>query len=259
MSQINFDSDRIVIVCYPQWAGGKFLINALGLSTRAVLQDADLATQDINGLLSQQDKFNTLKNRLLNVVTDQWNDLGLGCIQLFGDYVNPLEPIPTLSNSSYHFFVVAHDYKQFSALYQQWNRAKIIVFDKPDKFIKYRREHLKRNYHWQLIRSKQWPIDPPRTLDELHHLDLNIQEEIYKDFGGFVELLTAESFVITNDARKLSTIPNAYYWNNNRYFSKLETVDGIKQLYNYLQLPDFNQEYVSEYYDLWIDQLSKQK
>lgn len=259
MSQVNFNSDKIVIVCFPQWAGGKFLINALGLSSGAVLQDANLATQDIKGLLSQKDKFNTLKNRLLNVNTDDWNDLDLGCVQLFGDSVDLLEPIPTLSNSDYHFFIVAHGYEQFSLLYQHWKNAKIIVFDNPDKFIKYRREDLKRNYHWQLIRDDQWPVDPPGTIDELNLLDSYIQEEIYKEFSGFVELLTAESFIVTDDAKNLSIIPNAYHWDNNRYFSKLDTVNGIEKIYNHLQLPNFNREYVSEYYDLWINQLSKQK
>jgi hypothetical protein len=50
--RINFDNDGAVFVLYPWGAGGKFVINSLAVSTRAVLQDASLAEQQLNKELS---------------------------------------------------------------------------------------------------------------------------------------------------------------------------------------------------------------
>lgn len=259
MNQVNFNSDKLVIVCYPRLAGGKFLINSLGLSTKAVLQDSNLATQDINGLLSQQDKFDILNSRLVNMSETHWTDLNLGCFQLFGNYYKPSDPIPVLSSSDYHFFIVAHTYNQFSEIYKHWPNAKIIAFTNSQKFIEYREIHLKRNRQWQLIRSSSWPNNPPTTIDELKLLDADIQQEINKEFPGFLSWLVHRPIRIPDSSTKLSTIPNAsYYWDNNLYFSKIDTVNEIKKLYNYLKLPDFNQDLVSKLYDSWMYSLSKQ-
>ena len=81
---INFDTNNIVIVSYPANAGGKFLINCLGISDLAVFQDATLAEQQLDGKLSIDDKIEYLSNTVINSTKNNWNDLHLGCIQLFG-------------------------------------------------------------------------------------------------------------------------------------------------------------------------------
>ena len=77
---MNYETNKIVFVCYPPGAGGKFLINCLGLSDSAVLQHQNL----INLTKEQKQKY--LFNQITNYKkTDAWGDLGLGCNQLLGD------------------------------------------------------------------------------------------------------------------------------------------------------------------------------
>ena len=80
---INFDTRNLIIVCYPGGAGGKFLINSLGLSDDCVFQDADLASRQLQQDFTPADKFSYLTNKI-NKVTGEWHDLDLGCVQLFG-------------------------------------------------------------------------------------------------------------------------------------------------------------------------------
>lgn len=256
MDQINFSSDRMVIVCFAPFAGGKFLINSLGLSTGAVFQDAVLAQQDLAGQLSSADKFTILKTRLQQVPDDHWNDLNFGDRELFGpDYKNPI--VPRLSRGQKYFFSVAHNYDVFCKIYQYWPRAKLIIFKNSHEFIEHRLQ-LKRNYHWQLIRAEQWPLTPPNNTDEFKQLDPVIQEEINKRFIGFADLikLTPERF---NDSIEKVDAQGIYHWDNRLYFNPLATVDNIKQLYQWLDLPDFNKEFVSEYHGLWASELTRQK
>ena len=42
MEKFNYNTDKLVIVAYPIGAGGKFLINCLGISEDACLQDWEL-------------------------------------------------------------------------------------------------------------------------------------------------------------------------------------------------------------------------
>ena len=80
---IDFNTNRLIIVCYPRGAGGKFLINALGLSNGAVFQDNDLAMQQLSKLFTPEDKLAYIQTQV-ELITDQWTDLNLGCYQLFG-------------------------------------------------------------------------------------------------------------------------------------------------------------------------------
>ena len=80
---INFNTDNLIICCYPSGAGGKFLINCLGLSDDAVFQSHILAEKQLNLNFSQFNKMEYLDTELKKI-TSNWNDLNLGCEQLFG-------------------------------------------------------------------------------------------------------------------------------------------------------------------------------
>ena len=75
---MNYETNRIIFVCYPPGAGGKFLINCLGLSSHAVLQHQNLIH------FSTEQKKLVLKDKITKH-TGQWKDLGLGCNELLGD------------------------------------------------------------------------------------------------------------------------------------------------------------------------------
>jgi hypothetical protein len=142
---------NIVIGMYTRNSGGKFLFNCLGLSNRAYLQDIELVRQQLSGQLTPHDKFNLLIDRL-NSVQDTWNDLSLGCQQLFGQALaSQFRPdtfypeIGQLASGNKLFFVIAHDTNQFKTLIKIWPNATIIYFDKCDKFITWRDNNLREN------------------------------------------------------------------------------------------------------------------
>jgi hypothetical protein len=50
-----------------------------------------------------------------------------------------------------------------------------------------------------------------------------------------------------------------YVWDTNWYFSEKDTIDHIKELYELLSLPRFNENAISKYYNVWIKTLSDLK
>ena len=77
ISNMFFNTDKCVLVNYAGGSGGKFLINCLGLSNGALLQDGNLLH------LSSKQKFDLIINRL-NQTSDTWTDLDLGSGSLLG-------------------------------------------------------------------------------------------------------------------------------------------------------------------------------
>ena len=178
---INFNTENLILVCYPNGAGGKFLINCLGLSNNAVFQDAELANKQLLGEFDVNDKFLYLKNKIQNTKTS-WNDLGLGCRQFFGigdenynchspDVIKNLDfhsVINKLSNDDKKFFLVGHHPSSVERYRRVWQNAKIIYFKNCDNFIlKFRKlYHHNDEDSWRTLRGIDWPPLPPRNIEE---------------------------------------------------------------------------------------------
>jgi len=223
---INFDTENLIIVHYPQGAGGKFLINCLGLSDDAVLQSNVLAEQQLYQKFTQLDKFKFLKEQLTYVsVREGWNDLHLGCKQLFGvdtstyskqssEFIKNSSDlfyniVNDLSNGDKKFFIVAHGLRPLAGISRVWNCARIINFINYQDFINFR-----------------------------------------KDFD-LVDASSAENKLFR------SVYTTAILWDTNNYFSVDSTVDEIRKLYVTLDLNDFNEDLIREYHMLWIDKLTE--
>ena len=215
---IDFDTTNMVIVAYPPAAGGKFLINCLGLSDGAIFQDSRLAERQLRGEFKQVDKMNHLITRLNETkINGKWYDLGMGCVELLGicaplyvDYdsihsVYYSEITSKLSNGDKLFFMVAHVEYQLEACLKVWKNAKVIIFKNTEAFVKQRRLYIK-PYNFQ------------------------ITTEIIKQ-------------------------NNIFSWDTDSYSTEEATINGIDNLYKELGLTDFNRELVSEYYRQWIDTL----
>jgi hypothetical protein len=260
---MNFDTDKLIIVCFPQWAGGKFLINSLGISQGAVLQDDELARLDLNQELTSDDKFQILKNRLSKSGYKDWRDLYLGCSQLFGfnETMITTEKIPTtiiskaatnLSNSHKYFFIVSHCPEKFKLMTKIWKNAKVIVFKNSYNFICQRRSTLSVHEEWEKIKGNNWPESGPVTSSELQQYPTYIQEEIKNKFSDFYKRLIDYVEMQNYDE-------HAYMWDNNNYFSMETTLSEIKKLYDWLGLSDFDFDLVGQYYQLWINKLGEIK
>jgi hypothetical protein len=142
--------DNIIVVRYPSNAGGKFLINCLGLSELVVLQDNQLAQLQVNALLSPAEKFSIILDKL-NEVTDTWYDLNLGCSQLFVENyfgkVTEIDPVIKLVIDNKLFVcVVAHNDRIFQNILTTWPNAKIIYLWSMFSMCKFKLERFNTNF-----------------------------------------------------------------------------------------------------------------
>lgn len=135
----NFDTDKLVIVAYPIGAGGKFLINCLGVSENACLQDWELYN------LSSIEKKQLILDRLDAVRKGTWNDLDLGCFKMFeynvdgltADEIRRIEfevnEVIDISNNNKYFFQTTHTEKTYEQLCCAFPCATTINFTNCDK------------------------------------------------------------------------------------------------------------------------------
>ena len=219
---IDFNTNRLIIVCYPRGAGGKFLINALGLSNGAVFQDNDLAMQQLSKLFTPEDKLAYIQTQV-ELITDQWTDLNLGCYQLFGMHnenyfqnqpVEINQNIQQIIDQGLYFFIVAHDASLAESYLSYWPNAKIIIFKNTENFL-----------------AARYPSSThPHVLSST---DFEYQ------------------------SKRFNSRPTTLWWNTSWFFSQDDTLAHIKELYDTLGLSDFNQNYISAYYTLWVNKLEQ--
>lgn len=271
---INFETNNLVIVVYPPGAGGKFLINCLGLSSDAVFQDNVLALRQLDGNFDPTAKFNLLIDRINQTV--RWNDLSLGCSELFGipnDWYSLFPPsimavpemfsesIEHLSNSDKKFFLVAHSPELVPRYLGVWPRAKIVYFQNCLDFIRSRKFQMfgdELTALWNERRGDIWPPTPPKTYTEFLRLDDALRRDISKNHEIVSRLYIVEQGLIAHE-QSFAKFPGAVSWDNNVYFSSADTVSAINDLYTQLGLADFNEDSVKKYYESWMAKLSELK
>jgi hypothetical protein len=280
MQNINFNTDNIVIVYYSKDSGGKFLINSLGLSDDAVFQSAELAEKQLNGMFTIDNKIQYLINELGNV-QDTWNDLNLGCSQFFGindfdyrsytsdlikqntDIFNPV--LEKISNKNLKFFVACHDFFYLEKLLSLWPNARIIFFENSENFINFRTGILDQiKLHWDTIRGVDWPETNPSSLSDLEKkCSSQVLEEITSQFPYIRSKIIRRTWQTEYNEGKLKTYKShkvknqKLFWDTDLYFSCEDTVNKIEQFYHKLELTNFNREYITTYYNLWINKLKE--
>lgn len=244
---VNFNTNNLVISVYPRFAGGKFLINCLGLSNDAVFQDARLADRQLAGDFDHISKIDYIMNALDEHHIDNsrlWNDLKLGCVQLFGSsednytaegkettewerpYVEATRPVTInqltinftetaqrLSYGSHKFFIGTHSASKLKNILSVWKNPKLIVFTNT---VNFRRLRAGEYYaeHEKLDSITNWDNQTSTFLKE-KELDV-------------------------------------YYVDNNIYFSEDRTINEIQKIYAWLNLSEFDEDAISTYYRRWI-------
>lgn len=161
---IDKDTDKLTLVHYPPQSGGKFLTNCLSLSDRCVFARSDLIQKQLRHQLSYQDKLAYLQQRLAESASNQtWNDLDLGCYQMFGLPVHPFafanadlhflleryaDPVMhDLSASDLKWFMTTHDTMQLRHYVCYWSKCKIIFFVNFEPFLRLRKKWVNRPSH----------------------------------------------------------------------------------------------------------------
>jgi hypothetical protein len=269
---INFKTENIIIVAFPTGAGGKFLINCLGLSNGSVMQDAELISRQLNQSLISNDKFNILQQRIFSI-RRRWNDLDFGylytgtVIEDYRDYYknndfsifkfNP--DLEQVINTDKLFFYEAHDVSDINILLKVWPNAKIILFKNCLNFILDRQARSDAREAWQGIISnaespEKWPEHAPLTYNELDQCSDYVKNQLTTTFKNakYHERLV-------DDIEKYKSSNETYYWDTDLYFSTEKTTMAVKELYDCLGLIDFNPEHIAEYHKLWINKLNELK
>jgi hypothetical protein len=281
------ETSNIVVVYYPRHTGGKFLINCLGLSNQAVLQDNSLAKLQIDGLFTPENKISLLLDRLKEI-TNHWDDLKLGCTSLFGgenhakitnhnfkpdNFIKNLDPvIKLIIEKNYFFFIVAHDDYTLKNILYAWPNAKIIYLtdyylyrdtcrvNASDRY--YKLSALKKE--WNLIKKYNWPELPPASIQTLKFFPEHVLDELYNGKNNYIlNLIFDEN---SRDNTKKLNEENIISLSNNRWIERFApdcylnedlTISNIEFLYKKLNFSDFNKEYITQYYRLWMQKISQ--
>ena len=280
---INFDTDKIIIVCFPSYAGGKFVTNCLNHSDRCVFQEASLVQQQLDGKFTKQDKLNYIYSELDNT-KEKWVNLNMSTYQLFGihgyEYLeHPPEElkykpiIETLSNDNQHyFFLIAHSFEELDIMVNVWKNAKVIMYTNVNKFMEWRiqtdRFRIVYVDRWNKLKGTDWPNTPPSTIEELESLPESILLEMKSDFDNFYaycKQYLEHPLMPDVYQKKVDKFKNSFHgdyieWNTDWYFSESDTVKQVKNVFEkFGLLEDYNVEEITEFYRQWSKTLHELK
>jgi len=275
---INYNSDKIICVLYPEYMGGNFIINTLGLSQSATLPHQDLAREQLDGTVTSEDKIQFLLDSMANMQT-RWNDLQINPSMHFFGHHQLLYPdcsrevlakmpynttIKRLSQENTHYFCYnVHSSREAQRFLEIWPNARIIVINEFQKFLEWRGSFISTNLRktWNNIRGEAWPKTYPRSLvdldaDILNELQTSFKEELYLflQSSEFEKAWAVEWIEKVND---FISDKDVIVWNSDNFFSAEKTCDGINNIYLQLGLKDFNRDYVFDYYTSWINKVKE--
>lgn len=237
---IDFDTDKLFIAYYQPGAGGKTVLNCLGLSENFCLQD-------IHAPLDSFGKFNFLKERIDEYkLGTKWSDLGLGCDELYGldfkhhtsisifYHSSMYDPkLIELFMSGVYMPIVCHEYAELEKVQTLFPNSRVLAFTNQYQLVTARKvEPL-----YQDIRGDEWPANLPVRFSEF---PANIQREISDDFP-FLKRFYDNDITEETD----------YIWNVEWFSDVDKTLTEIESLYNVLGLNDFNRERIEYYYNQW--------
>jgi hypothetical protein len=231
--------DKIVIVCYPPGAGGNFLINCLSLTNQCVLRDSILAEQQLISGFDVNKKLKYLNDNLeISKNTKQWNDLNLGCCQLFGftnslyltEYPEILETqfnyiIPQLIKQNKYLFIIAHTMQHLEAYQKFWTNSRVIFLTEYEKFIQqsgYKSSTLKLkkiHQYWDIVKDENWPTLPPLSPDEFLKLPSLVQQELRENYHNEIfkwfDYIDLQLKLFNSDVYKYQSLlkQRSFIWN----------------------------------------------
>jgi len=249
---IDFNTDKVVIAYYPPGAGGKTVLNCLGISKNFCIQDIDAPLDSLS-------KFNLIKTRIDQYeISNNWSDLDLGCVQLYGlDAFKGFSPafyrtaiynekLVELFQSGIYMPIVCHTYAQLKNVLGIFPNSQIIGLQNSFNFTasrNYEIFNIKKGYNE--IKGDNWPRVVPKKFSDFPK---EIQQEILNDFPTFYNAITNRKHY--NDTF-LQDVHMDHIWDV-QWFSNVEkTLTELKSLYNALKLDDFDTEKIRYYYTRW--------
>lgn len=294
MQFVNFDTEQLVLVCYPGYAGGNFIINCLALSEDSnyyqigdfdtIVKDKQLLFQKfINSINSQsligewQDFFikkdSTDKDILSNSPYGILTPISTISIELMSPKIFPSflfrSSLCELTNDSTHkFFVGFHHPLQIDKIIEFYKNAKLVVFENYRNFLEFRqRDQMHTLFlqpHWNNIKGEGWPESAPFDLESFQSYPALICDEVSTMFPNFLKELTIisnwrEDYYHDYDKsiEKYKNNDNVIFWDVEGQMNQNQMLSQIEKLYETLGLRDFNKEQISNLYTEWYNKLKQ--
>ena len=221
--EINWNTNRLILLYYCAGAGGKFLHGCVALSTQVEFQHKEL----LNRFNSVEEKFKHFKNLLSppDGLLPKF-DFGLGCNQLLDlstempyfnielpnhkvkKQLNTSSTLSALTNRNNYFFIVVHNPAHLLLHKKLWPNARVL----------------------QIINSTRW----------ITYRKFPIRQQISPHLFDMVSLIPDQYIdtLISFDA--------------DSFFNKKMFVNQIENIYKKLELTsDFNQSYIETLFDLY--------
>jgi len=292
MKEVNFSTDQIVLLCYPGYAGGNFVINCLSLSNIVNSYSTD------NEYVINNNKNELLDNWITSIskqsLAEEWVDFlaekdstssatknTYGILspistvsidtmspEIFPSYLFGAE-LNKLSNDHTHKFIVGlHHQIQVDKVLKFWPNAKVIIFDSYRKFLKFRKRDciftIILQPHWTDIRGENWPIVAPFDLDDFLTYPSNVQSEVSEKFPEFFYKLTEVTrgrlgYYDDYDqtVEKYRSNNSVIFFNTDTLLSNDTAILQLTQLYQQLELTDFNEQTITLFYNTWFNKIKE--
>jgi hypothetical protein len=274
---IDLQTNKIIVVNFPSFSGGKFIMNCLSLSKHSVPQNKKIAeyllnnpedySYRLNAVISTLPPFEDMKNwRQKWEFTDSEFYNSGNAINLFNDWKqnksvndNTRIMLSKLISKNISFFLTSHGgINNVKKIIDLWPNCKIITLINSKKFWNIA-IHLKQenagtvNFvdyvgndcqdKYQLLKGDQWP-------------DWNLFEQCHYDIDKVAEYVTIKQEI-------KQEIKQFYQWHqiknkkfcldvDNSFFSKETFLKTINDLYNWLGFDDFNSTLVENYYQRYM-------
>lgn len=232
-SYINPDYKNVLLFYWKVGAGGLFLSNCLALSEHVYTLYPDLSSK-INFLTNSLDNQNLF-----------WNDIYLTPSIIEYD-------TPEHVHKNKYTIIFEHEPENVKLHLKYWNNMDVIYFINPDLFCKTRR--MLKNYDGEVIRYSCQYIKNyikkiiPRSISHFNSLNDDMQKNLKSIFSSNENI---NSFCFLENKKLF------YVWDTNWYFSENCTIMKVKEIYDYLNFSDFNEDAVRFYYKKWISKLDQ--
>jgi Fe-S cluster biosynthesis and repair protein YggX len=278
---VNFNTDKIILLRFPQFAGGNFICNCLGLSKHTMLKHRKHAQYLYDNPTDYDYRLNAVMSTLPTVDNDktelkdwqtryEWNDARLyPSVDLDNWHQTGIaschdEFIAKLSNSNFDFFVLQHSYRMVENALKVWPNGRIlqlINFEKfwniaapqKDPMWKYNLQKLDQSAPLQRLAGNEHQ----KKYNELSgHLWPSWQE--FQQVGYNIDKISG----VSGDIRK--EIKQFYDWHNitatmmlfdidNSIFEKSAFLTAMQDLYLKLKYDDFESTRISKFWQAYME------
>jgi len=215
---------QCIIVYYPCGAGGKFIVNSLGLSQYCVPQHPQLAVWDMQQTMFNNTYYQTKLDQILKTIPpihdlNNWQNYELGVDKAWGmidEQTMSITPaLIDIVNSDRHFCLIVHTPEELKQVIIRYPNLNVIKLT---------------NYSQWLVRSNF------KLLDLKNDIDNKV------DYWRFID----------QEELKNPQIPYILVDIDSTINNHTAMLNQIQNLYNRLKFNDFNSSFWNQYYQKYI-------